>query len=418
MNKNSIKIPYYYSLPAIILSILLVAAFIYAQQNNWQEPTQNPPQGNVPAPLNVGNQGQAKEGGLILNTGGAQNGLIVHSGKVGIGTGDNTIVFTLTVNNDLGVSSGEKLLAVIRRSEIQESGGVAIGYYSNGNNVTGGIIRSTNNLPLFIGAPNAGQALTISANTGNVGIGTTTPGQKLDVVGGYIRSNTGFCIGSSCINSWPSGGGISGSGTTNYITKWTGSSSLGNSIIYDNGTNVGIGTTTPGYKLDVRGKIYANDGVNNSADIIAEKIDVSTTDPVFTIGGVRYSTYYSGMTGVKEETTGVITLEKRVGDYEYVIDFNKVEQGSDLWLFAKVTNLENEGLNNMTVLLSPNFEGRVWYEKKSKENKIIIYGKPNNLSESLEVSYRLTAPRFDYRDWTNYSNSSFEGLNLDNYLQR
>jgi hypothetical protein len=87
---------------------------------------------------------------------------------------------------------------------------------------------------------------------GNVGIGTTAPGQKLDVVGGYIRSDTGFCIGTSCITSWPSGGGVSGSGTTNYIAKWTGSTSLGNSIIYDNGTNVGIGTTAPGYKLDVR----------------------------------------------------------------------------------------------------------------------------------------------------------------------
>ena len=91
--------------------------------------------------------------------------------------------------------------------------------------------------------------------TGNVGIGTTAPGQKLDVAGGYIRSDTGFCIGTSCITSWPSGGGISGSGTTNYIAKWTGSTSLGNSIIYDNGTNVGIGTTTPSAKLEINGNL-------------------------------------------------------------------------------------------------------------------------------------------------------------------
>ena len=35
------------------------------------------------------------------------------------------------------------------------------------------------------------------------------------------------------------------SGTTNYVSKWTSSSALGNSQIFDNGTNVGIGTTTP-----------------------------------------------------------------------------------------------------------------------------------------------------------------------------
>ena len=41
------------------------------------------------------------------------------------------------------------------------------------------------------------------------------------------------------------GGGIGGSGTTNYISKWTASGVLGNSLIFDNGTNVGIGTASP-----------------------------------------------------------------------------------------------------------------------------------------------------------------------------
>ena len=54
----------------------------------WTEPTQAPPGGNVPTPLNTGNVGQSKEGGLILNTGGAAMGLIVQSGKVGIGLSD------------------------------------------------------------------------------------------------------------------------------------------------------------------------------------------------------------------------------------------------------------------------------------------------------------------------------------------
>jgi hypothetical protein len=44
---------------------------------------------------------------------------------------------------------------------------------------------------------------------------------------------------------------IGGSGTTNYVSKFTGSATLGNSQIFDNGTNVGIGTTSPNFKLNV-----------------------------------------------------------------------------------------------------------------------------------------------------------------------
>jgi hypothetical protein len=46
---------------------------------------------------------------------------------------------------------------------------------------------------------------------------------------------------------------LSGSITTNYHTKWTGTNTIGNSLIWDNGTNVGIGNTNTSYTLDVSG---------------------------------------------------------------------------------------------------------------------------------------------------------------------
>ncbi|NPA35191.1 MAG: hypothetical protein GXO48_09715 [Chlorobi bacterium] len=49
----------------------------------------------------------------------------------------------------------------------------------------------------------------------------------------------------------------------NYVQKWTGSE-LCNSIIYDNGTNVGIGTTTPFKKLDVAGEIAGRTGYGDT----------------------------------------------------------------------------------------------------------------------------------------------------------
>ncbi len=48
------------------------------------------------------------------------------------------------------------------------------------------------------------------------------------------------------------------SGTTNYVSKFTGTNTIGNSQIFDNGTNVGVGTTSPTQKLDVNGDASFN----------------------------------------------------------------------------------------------------------------------------------------------------------------
>ena len=56
---------------------------------------------------------------------------------------------------------------------------------------------------------------------------------------------------------------LDGSGTANYISKFSDADTLTDSIIYDSGTNIGIGTTSPGQKLDVRdGTITSRDSGN------------------------------------------------------------------------------------------------------------------------------------------------------------
>jgi hypothetical protein len=61
---------------------------------------------------------------------------------------------------------------------------------------------------------------------------------------------------------------VTGTGTTNYIPKWTGTTTQSNSLIYDDGTNIGIGTASPANKLHVLGDVTigtgsANDSVRN-----------------------------------------------------------------------------------------------------------------------------------------------------------
>jgi hypothetical protein len=88
------------------------------------------------------------------------------------------------------------------------------------------------------------------------------------------------------------------SGTTNRVAKFTGAASLGDSQIFDNGTNVGIGKDTPNAKLDVNGNTIITgsltiSGDTNSTGLITSKImvlDNSATASSTNVGSMRYRT--------------------------------------------------------------------------------------------------------------------------------
>ena len=76
-----------------------------------------------------------------------------------------------------------------------------------------------------------------------------------------IKDNVNL-VGGTNITITPSGqeitisstaGGMGGSGTVNYLPRFTAATTLGNSAIYQSGNNIGIGTTTPSAKFTLEG---------------------------------------------------------------------------------------------------------------------------------------------------------------------
>ncbi|HEY6020739.1 MAG TPA: hypothetical protein VIY48_12840 [Candidatus Paceibacterota bacterium] len=151
----------------------------------WTGPTSTAPNNNVTAPLNVGSTGQAKAGGLELNTGGATNGLIVH-GNVGINTTNPS--YTLNVASTTWPTVG--LL----------KNGIGTWVLGASDSTNGfGITLNTTNL------------VTIATN-GYVGIGATSPTDRLTIAG----TAGNITLGNLAVSSYNSLYLNGQTGTSNY----------------------------------------------------------------------------------------------------------------------------------------------------------------------------------------------------------
>lgn len=116
-------------------------------------------------------------------------------------------------------------------------------------------------------------SMMIKGSNGYVGIGTTTPAMQLHTTGSVRfagltsdttrtrvlvadgNGNLAFRTVSSILS-----GGSPIAGTVNYIAKYTDEGVIGNSMVFENGTSVGIGTVSiadTGYRLFVEKGIYA-----------------------------------------------------------------------------------------------------------------------------------------------------------------
>lgn len=229
-------------------------------------------------------------------------------------------------------------------------------------------------------------AVTVSRDTGNVGIADSTPTEGVLTVGGTGYFNNTVTVGTPTA----AGHAATKSYVDSAVTSGTASSSA-------NSAACSADATCEVNAINAQGGNIT--GVN--------KLTVTTIDPLYQIGDKKYSTYASAIAGgVKEEYVGTATLSrynKKIEEYEYVVDFDAMNDGSSLWVWRKTVEF---GKDTVQALMTPYGRAANLYYL-IEGNTLVFRG-----DQPAEFSYRLVGNRFDWRDWPTLANDQAERPSL------
>ena len=224
------------------------------------------------------------------------------SGNVGIGTTSPS--YNLHVQG----ASGADGFGMFSSGASGTNGGIHLGYngtsygtlyFDNSNNNTY-LLQKYSAGNLILGT-NSSEKLRVT-NGGNVLIGTTTDsGQKLQVSGNASISGTltlgdGHIIGNQTtydnlvlLSSSTESIVLSSAASIFFNTGGTSLSNVGTTLMYiDSGGNVGIGTTSPSYNLEVNGSFSATTLYGDGSNLTG--ITATETDTLATVTGRGAST--------------------------------------------------------------------------------------------------------------------------------
>jgi hypothetical protein len=160
------------------------------------------------------------------------------------------------------------------------------------------VTKGGNNEALYVSKTSgSGNAMTVvGGRTSLVDLAlssvTNTAGDFLTLSGGVVHKRTAAQtltdIGGQAALTNP----VTGTGTTNYLPKFTGASSIGNSIVFDNGTNVGIGTSSPTMPIANRNGLVIRGGSNGAEFNLQSTSATDGTSVGFALVAFSTDAYY------------------------------------------------------------------------------------------------------------------------------
>ena len=236
---------------------------------------------------------------------------------------------------------------------------------------------------------------------------------------GPVKDSTGTLGGNQQVLVSNASGGVSwgayttgtvkGTGAVNFLPKWSATDTLQDSIIFDNGTNVGIGTsgTNPADKLHVQGTVRAVIDTGSGFGFLTNRGTENSAS------GIRWDNNNSSLT--LKDSTNVITTHIRSSGFSY-LNGGKVGIGTTTPLAAldvKETTSDVPGQIIVGGLIAADDKP---FGKLSFANTAAANSQPNKILASIEGRKNGSSNRgiltFDVSDG---SGALKEQMRIDSY---
>ncbi len=159
--------------------------------------------------------------------------------------------------------------------------------------------------------------------------------------------------------TWQPANGVQGNGTANLLSKFIDASTIGNSQVFDNGNSVGIGTTSPGMKLDVNGDLQARGNLNVEGSAIVAGLfnayGITVSQFQLFPGGANGYVLTSDVSG--NGTWQPLNAIGGVGTQNYVPKFANFQTLTNSQIFD---NGSNVGIGNPSPSSKLDVNGDIW----------------------------------------------------------
>ena len=206
--------------------------------------------------------------------------------SIGAGTGNGSV----TSVSGTGSYGGLTLTGTVTGSGDLTLGGTPTGTWPisiTGNASSVNTVQVSTNADFYLTFADANNGSPTSEFLYTIGSVKVNPSTGALTAGSFVKSggtSSQYLMADGSVSTG-GGGTVTGTGTTNYIPKFTGASAIGNSAIYDNSGSIGINTTSPGEKLSVNGNIEIQGVAGTTRYFLTNESQGGTGKLVFQAGG-------------------------------------------------------------------------------------------------------------------------------------